>query len=404
MERLERALVVAVLTTVVVTAAATAQPSEMQQKLEFPHAGVALAVPSDFQRRRLNEPFDVLRYVLERGGNPQMAVSLSAFPVGEGDTAEAFGEAKLAELRKHVAIRQFKLLKTARMPVAGVTGHAIRMSYTFGGIETTAAQLYFIREVADPPIRLCYLLTVEERERESQLLPVLGEVVRTVKFLPLRHPGELEPPELGEPLELPAMGFSVRPPVGWFADTSPLGASMGQVDYLLGGVTIPMVRVMVGRPGPGATAEQFVTQHLDALRETAEARNVSVEVVSSGEAELADRSGWQFVARQAPPSTPASPGGREPSAVIVQRSIFAEMNGSEAGGDEPVGPALSGRRSYSLVCIDRGEKPERAVRILERVAEGFSLLADEAGNLTTATAPTSAPAASAPASRPAVDD
>jgi hypothetical protein len=404
MRRLKRALLFAVPVVVALTTAGAAQPTEMQQKLEFPHAGIALAVPGDFQRRQLTEPFDVLRYVLERNESPQLAVSLSAFPVGEAETAEAFGEAKLAELRKHVAIRQFKVLKTAKMPVAGVTGHAIRMSYTFGGIETTAAQLYFVREVDDPPVRICYLLTVEERERESQLLPVLGEVVRTVKFLPLRHPGELELAELCEPMEQHKLGFSVRPPVGWFADASPLGVSMGQADYLLGGVPVPMVRVMVGRPAPDVTVEQFVTQHLEALRETAETRNVSVKVVSSGKVQLAGREGWQFVAQQTSPAGPGSSGGGEPAAVIVQRSIFARPaspQGDEAGS---VNPGLSGRRSYSLVCIHRGEKAERAVQIVDRVGEGFALLSDKPGNPTTATAPATAPAATLPVSQPAADE
>ncbi|MGC9453686.1 MAG: hypothetical protein ACP5HU_02370 [Phycisphaerae bacterium] len=357
------------------------QTNESQQKLEFPHAGISLAVPADFHRRQLVEPFDVLSSAVVREGVTEMSISLSAFPVGQEETPESFAESKLQELQGHLAMRRFEVLKTAEMPVAGATGHAVRMSYTFGGIETTAAQLYFIRELSDVPVRICYLLTIEERGKESRLLPVLGEVVRTLKFVPLRRPGELPVPELGEPVERRELGFSVRPPAGWFSDNTPRGVSMGQMDYLLGGVAVPTVHVMVGRAGIDETPEDFVNRHLDALREDAESRNVKVEVLSNGTATLAGREGRQFVVRHST-GTPAESASQESRpAIIVQRTIFAEPEGDLSVSAE--GRPLT----YTLACIYNGEEPGRAVEILEKVAQGFTLVSGSDDDPTTSTAP-----------------
>ncbi|MFP3938630.1 MAG: hypothetical protein ACLFVW_09855 [Phycisphaerae bacterium] len=363
------------------------QTNESQQKLEFPHAGVALKLPGDFERRRLVEPFDVLSYALVRDGVTEISVSLSAFPVDEDETPKSLADSKLEDLRGRLAMRKFRILKTAEMPVAGVTGHAVRMSYTFGGIETTAAQLYFIREVSESPVRICYLLTIEERGKETNLLPVLGDVVRTLKFVSFRRPGELPVPEADEQITRPELGFVVRPPVGWFADSSPQGVSMGQMDYVLGGVAVPMVHVRVGRVRPGETTEQFVDRHLDLLREDAEGRNVKVEVLSKGEAELAGHDGSQFVVRHSTDSPGGSSQESRP-AIIVQRTIFepregesnSQGQGGSAGGNERP-------RAYTLACIYNGDDEDRPVEILEKVAEGFSLVSEDADEPTTSTAP-----------------
>lgn len=388
MRRLHAVLTIGVVLSSSAAVLGQLQTNESQQKLEFPHAGVALALPGDFERRQVAEPFDVLSYALVRDGVTEISVSLSAFPVGEDETPESFADSKLQDLRGHLAMRKFKVLKTAEMPVAGVTGHAVRMSYTFGGIETTAAQLYFVREVSQPPVRICYLLTIEERGKETRLLPVLGEVVRTLKFVSLRCPGELAVPQGGEPITRPELGFAVRPPVGWFADSSPRGVSMGQMDYVLGGVAVPIVHVRIGRARPGETPEQFVDRHLDVLREDAEGRNVKVEVLSKGAAELAGCNGRQFVVRHSTES-PASSSEESRPAIIVQRTIFepnqADSNPPGQGEGEIDSPRP---RTYTMACIYHGDDADRSVEILERVADGFSLLSDERENApTTATAP-----------------
>lgn len=368
------------------------QTNESQHKLQFPHAGVALSVPGDFERRALAEPFDVLRYALVRDDVVRMSVSLSAFPVGEGETPESFAEAKLQELRGHLAMRKFKVLKTAEMPVAGEAGHAIRMSYTFGGIETTAAQLYFIREVSEAPLRICYLLTIEERDKESRLLPVLGEIVRTLKSIPLERPGRLPVPDLGEPITRTELGFAVRPPVGWFANGLPRGVMMGQMDYLLGGIAVPTVQVMVGRAGAGETPEQFVNRHLEVLREDAGSRNVQVEVLSNANATLGGLEGRQFVIRHsAKPTTGGTEEGQAPPAIIVQRTVFADP---EDGGEQDA--SAHRPRSYTLACVYNGDDPDRAVAILESVAEGFMLISEDADQPN----PTDAAPAEATTTRP----
>ena len=53
------------------------------------------------------------------------------------------------------------MLKTAKVRIAGQDGTGCRLQYLFRGVRTTAARVFFTRDVAATGGRLCYVLTIE---------------------------------------------------------------------------------------------------------------------------------------------------------------------------------------------------------------------------------------------------
>jgi len=69
-------------------------------------------------------------------------------------------------MQKNLAIRRLTLLKKINIPVAGTNGTARLVTYAFRGAETTAAQVFFVRDIQAPDLnisktRICYVLSVE---------------------------------------------------------------------------------------------------------------------------------------------------------------------------------------------------------------------------------------------------
>ena len=71
----------------------------MGKVLEFPHAGVALAVPEGFEPQNVSEPFDVLRAALLKGFSKLVDVLLEKKVIKAKDAKDAMkgGFASLLE-------------------------------------------------------------------------------------------------------------------------------------------------------------------------------------------------------------------------------------------------------------------------------------------------------------------
>ncbi|MDY6914429.1 MAG: hypothetical protein SVT52_08245, partial [Planctomycetota bacterium] len=216
--------------------AAAAPAVSMDKPREFPHAGIALSVPKGFEDQPLAELSDVMRAVLIEANEPVRAVTLTAVAVAADYTVDAFAEAQLAELKQNLVIRKLKVLSKTQLSVCGVTGTAWLMSYSFRGIETIAARAYFIRDWPRAKLRICYMLTVEApAEKQTFILPTLGEVIKTVTLSAPLHPYEVKLAGTGSVKKDHARGYSIRVPAGWFTNLSDTGMLLGQMDYLLGG-------------------------------------------------------------------------------------------------------------------------------------------------------------------------
>jgi hypothetical protein len=345
----------------------------MSDLRDFPHAGISLAVPQGFEYQPLHEPFNVMRAVLSKGAQAAQAVTLSAFPVAPKVTAADFADAMLAEQKQNLTIRHLKMLKQIPMPVAGIPGVAQRISYTFRGIETTAARVYFIRELAASKVRICYVLTVEtDMENQVSLLPILGEVIKTVGLTAVQRPVTVAIRQLHRPMKDHKRGYIVRPPLGWYTKPGPAGLEMGQVDYLLGGIPMPTVTVTVTEVPSDATSEQCTKKCLKLALAAAAEQNLRVEVVAEGPARLGGLAGWQFALRQSQeprPSTGPADNQQHP-VVIVQRTVCP--------------PAEPGREknSYSLVLICQGADAETAMGMMEKIAGGFEFAGRPSASIT----------------------
>jgi len=373
------------------SAAGADAPVVLDKAIDYPHAGISLASPKGFELRPLEDPYDVVNTVVLEKNRPVQAVTLSAFPVASSVTSEAFADSKMAELRKNLAIRHLKLLKKTPMPVAGLKGSARLMSYTFRGVKTLAAQVYVIREGKELKIRICYLLTVVcSADKQPRLLPTLGAVVRSAQLTAVRHPDLAAAGALGKAVQDAKLGYALRRPARWYAVKSPVGAEMGQVDYLLAGASMPSVHLLTQPIGSDeADSKAFAKKSLGIARSVAVKRKQTCEVLAEGPAKMAGLDAYQFAVVQSSAKSPALPrAAKNPaSVVIVQRTLCATKS------DTP--------RAYLLTLTARGETAKEAQALMDKLAAGFSLIAPATQPTTTpATQPTTAPA-TRPTTRPA---
>ncbi len=369
---------VAVLTAWLSAAPAAAPAVRLNPPMEIPRAGIAIAVPAGFKPRPLTTPYDLLRAVIEEAGKPVQSVTLSAFPVTGKATAEEFADAKLRELRRNLAVRKLKVLKRVPISVAGVKGMACTMTYTFRGVQSTAAQVYFLREDAGGEYGLCYLLTVVcSADRQGKLLPTLGAVLKSIRLTTVRHPSLPADPEFREPTRDVELGYAIRPPVGWYAEQGEVGMETGQVDYLLGGEPMPVAQLVVSRAaGEARTAEACSKKYLGVARSVAHQRKQTIEVASEGPTTLGTLKAHQFVLTQTSPAAQRDDNGQA-SVVVIQRTACLQRPGEDAP------------RIYLLILTAPGKDHKAAGAFMDKLAAGFQAI--EPADTQPATRPTTAP-------------
>ncbi|HAU38614.1 MAG TPA: hypothetical protein DCX07_12970 [Phycisphaerales bacterium] len=366
-------LIGAALAACVATARA-GEPIPLGEPKEYPQAGVTLAVPRGAEHPLLTDAFEVVRAVLREpdGKEPAVSVALSAYPVTEKVTAEMFSDAMAAELKNDLTLRGLEVGAKVAMKAAGLDGVARRMRFRVRGVPTEATNLCFLRDEPKLPVRICYVLSVEVSPKQRDaLLPLLGAVVGSLKLTRPRHPSELAVEEFQAAMENPRLGFSIRPPAGWYAAHMPQGVHMGMTDYLLGGQPMPSVRLIVDETEGQATAEASAAGAMQLAIDAAREHKLTAKAVSKGPDRLGGREAYQFVLRES-----AAAGTEAAGAVIVQRCACVPT----AGG---------ATRRYSLVLVTRGDDVAAAAAMMDKIAAQFAFV----------TAPASQPA-SGPASAP----
>lgn len=348
-------------------------PVEAAQKtapvpVTYAHAGISLAAPAEFKGVLVSDPFDVMRAVLTQRGKAVQAVSLSAYVVGEKETPDTFADAMAKAAQGDLAIRKFQTLKKTPIPIAGLTGSARLLRYTFRGEETTAARAFFIRHLKADALRICYVLTVEAGAgHHKTLLQVLGRVIKTVKLTAVQHPAAL-PVKLGaEPVRSEKLGFSIRPPLGWYVQAGDVGLLMGRIDYLAGGTSSPAVTIAAADVAPGSTARGCADKALRPYLAAATQPALSVQVVSKGPAKMGGLEAWQFVIRltQKARST-TRPEGAKPPREITQLEALRVIC---TPGDKNTPP-----RSYAVILVCSTADAKTVAAIMDAVASGFKLL------------------------------
>lgn len=343
----------------------------MGKKIDYPHAGISLAIPMGFQLQNVREPYDVMRAVFQEDLKALQAVTLSVYPVAQKVTADGFAEAMVAELKKVLAIRHLTIKKKIAIRVAGTDGTACTLKYTFRGVKTLAGRVYFIREFknAGKKIRLCYVLTVESGpEKKGTLLPILGEVMKTLQTKALNRPVNMPISVFGQVHMDDRNGFFIRPPLGWSITPLPAGAVLTQTDYIQGESATPIVRVTVGELSEAASSKDEAVKYLNIARKTF----LGVKVLKQEPVKLAGREAYQFVLRYVPPKKPSSKpilktdsdktNETAPPVIILQRVLCI------AGEKEKAG------KSYSIVMICQGGKAKTLMQNMDKICSQFKLV------------------------------
>lgn len=345
-------------------------PSEGMQKAKtFPHAGVKIAVPKTFEYRVPTGRFSVIRAVKSSGNKVVLGVTLSAFPQGEKKvTADEIADAMTAEMGKSLAIRNLKLVRKLPMTVCDIKGTARLLSYTFRGKKTTAARVFFIRELKNESERICYVLTVEAAEgRKTDQVRTLGNVIKSMKLVPVQHPRELKIESYQPVWTHYKLDFSVQPPKGWFAVETPTGVALGQVDYLAKPVPSPSpaVAVVAVEMEKGTTCADLARKTRLHYQAEAASADRKCTPVASGKAKLSGVEGTQLAMwigpkdEKTPTTQPADGASYE---VVILRVICVP----HPTKDDAV-------RAYSLVYNATNQPPDDAAATLQHVAEKFRL-------------------------------
>jgi len=378
---------IALLLAVAAGGAVASEPNvPLAEPVEYAHAGIQLALPEGFEPTDLSDSFEVLQAIRRKSDEPIHAVSLSAFPVAEKVTPRAFGDAMIADMRNNLAIRGLEVGKLVNLKVAGVPAAARRLTYRSRGVPSVAVGACFIREPRGDEPRLAYVLLVQVTPKDEQMLvPMFVAVVKSAAMIGLRHPADLPVGGLGRPHEDFRLGFSIRPPAGWYVAAMPKGVEMARTDYLLGGLPMPQVRVVVDERATREPAEKACGKALVAAKAASEQHKLSAELVREGPVSLGGVKGYGFVMRQ---------GAKGPRAdgdamLLQQRTIC-------------VPSAEGGQRQYTVVMLAPCRGEEIARKTMDMVCESFQLLqAAETRPAETKPAATR-PSSTRPATAPAV--
>ena len=292
-----------VLTAAVVMAAlwtsgsvALGAEDKMSPVVNYPHAGVSIAVPEGFTTHVVPDSSVVMRAGLVIGRQPAQAVTLSAFCVGPKTTASEFADYSEKVLKSKLSVRKFQALKSVSIKVAGLTGVARLLKYTYDGGPTTAARVFFVRELKGEGVNLCYSLIVEVSAKyEKNLLPTLDKVIKSVKLTTLKSPASI-PTRLSErKLNDYRGGFSVRLPEGWYGQSVNGGASLGQKNYLIGGADSPQITILSSPLKPDDSLQSVAKRAVSIPLGATTQPDSIVELLSQGPAKVGDRDAYQYV-------------------------------------------------------------------------------------------------------------
>ena len=352
---------------------------EMNEAVTYAHAGVLLAVPKDFDDRRPTEESEVMRAVRTVTGKPVQAVSLGAYCIGSKDSAEDFADAMEQNLAANLAVRKFKVLKKTPITIAGISGSARLLKYTFRGEATTAARAFFVRRLKTDDVSICYVLTVEAvAQHDDMLLPVLDRVIKTVKLTAVQHPVLLPVRLSVKPVRDERLGFAVRPPISWYVRSTPMGISMGQTDYLTGGWPSPLVTVAVAEVAEGAKSKACLKKAIQPYLAAAREGGPSVDILSHEVTKMGGNPAHQVMIRLTPKGSPATRPGKEPPAPDARQAPgkaaqlrILRVICVAADKDRPF-------RSYAMIMVCRTAEMKAVRAAMDTIAGGFEVLSSTA--------------------------
>ncbi len=345
------------------------------KRLEFPHAGIEVEIPDEFLLVKVEEPYDVMKAEIRKNEEVTQALSLSVLPVDAEMSANRFADMTENNLRKNLAVRKLKVLRKVPITVASHNGTARSMTYTYRGVKTTAARVYFIRRISPKAGAVCYMLTSEASpKKQDKLLPALDKLLKSVKLTPMRSAihTPVNVPENPVKIEDHVRGFAVKLPLGWYVQNSKIGITLAQTDYLLGGQPGLSLEILKNKAPAGTTAKSYAELCVRKLQ-IAPSDDTPDHIISRSRAALGDMDAYQIVMKLTPPGTQTAPtSGPQDDANADKQTkpqswIIINQTACTATHQQP-------GNNYLLMLVCRGKDHQAAAGIMDKLAEGFSLL------------------------------
>ena len=356
---------------------ATAAENEMSPSASYPHAGVSMALPAGFTTHVVPDSFVVVRAGQAIGGQPAQAVTLRASCVGPKTTASEIADATEKDLQSRLSVRKFQApKKSVAIKVAGITGVARVLKYSYDGVPTAAANVFLIRELKGAGLRICYVLTVEVTvKHEKSLLPILGKVIKSVKLTTVQSPASI-PVRLSErKLSDYRGGFSIRVPEGWYGGAVRGGISLGQKNYLIGGANSPQIAILSTQTKPDASSQAFAEKAVSKYLAATTRPDSGIELLSHQAATIGGQDAYQYVLKITYKVQPATqPGGTTSTSKPVDKGNTTKVGKIEAvrvvcrsDGDKSVRAYL-----FALSCLENEDK--FVTPWFDTLAKGFEYL------------------------------
>ena len=312
---------------------AIAAEKEMSPSVNYPHAGVSMVLPAGFTTHVVPDSFVVVRAGLLIGDQPTQAVTLRALCVGPKTTASEFADETEKDLALQLSVRKFQpSKKSVSIKVAGITGVARVLKYSYNGVPTAAASVFFIRELKGDSLRICYVLTVEVSvKHERTLLPTLGKVIKNVKLTTVQSPASIPVSLSKHKLNDYSGGFSVRIPQGWYGGAVRGGVSLGQKNYLIGGANSPQIAILSAVAKPDASSQAFAKRAVSKYLAATTRPDSGVELLSNGPVKVGGQDAYQYVLKLTYKVQPASrPVGATAASKPADKSTIAKIGKIEA--------------------------------------------------------------------------
>ncbi len=348
-------------------------PFPAARSIALPQAGMTLTLPAGFIRQSLGEEFQLLRAARFADDVPVQGLTVLAFPVMAGTTADQFAEEMLADMQQQLAFRGIEELGGGPAELAGSLGHRRVVDYVHRGQSATAAWVIAVRPMTED-LSICYVLWVESpTDRSEEVEPTLEEVVASVTLGEVTSAAEGGITAVYERHVLADAGCAIRRPARWFAVASVDRVEMGQIDFTRGGVVSPVARLQAEETTE--TESMSCSQKsLVLARQMAHQIGDNVEVVHQGPADLGDYDSFEFVLVCTPLSQPTTDeAATAPAEDVLPTPVCIAQRALCLPPDE------SGvSRSYYLTLICETDSVEAVRAMMEKLAGGFELLDEPA--------------------------
>jgi hypothetical protein len=345
---------------------------KMGEAINFPHAGVKLALPVGFKLQQLAHINKVFVAAQNAGGAKKpRSIAMSVYPLEGNVTKREFMNQMINRAKQDPSIKDVKVVEERTIPFLKTTALARLVTCRYHGSPVAVVRMCFSRSIKQPgwskdtpPTKFMYQLGVGVLiEDTDSLLPAFAAVVDSISLTKLKSPVDLLKDAAGSEIADTQLGFAITLPSGWAGRKTPTGFEMGQMDIAGGGIVTPGVKVLLAIV-PESFTPQSLAKNAFKLRMQ---EGYKITVLSDKPAKLGQKEGRQFVIRKtAPKDEPKTP---TDGVVVKPRGSYIEA------GRLILTPDKKGKkRMFALVVTCHKSSEAQAQALLETFAKRFRLL------------------------------